>query len=28
MNTKSDIKFKILMIIYITMWLIHDIYIK
>lgn len=28
MNTKSDIKFKILMIVYITMWLIHDIYIK
>lgn len=28
MNTKSDVKFKILMIVYVLMWLIHDIYIK
>lgn len=28
MNTKSDINFKVLTIFYITLWLIHDLYIK
>lgn len=28
MNTKSDVNFKILTIFYITLWLIHDLYIK
>ncbi|MDE5888643.1 MAG: YgjV family protein, partial [Bacilli bacterium] len=28
MNNKSDIGFKILTIVYVLFWLVHDIYIK
>lgn len=28
MNTKDDVKFKLLTIFYISLWLIHDLYIK